>query len=106
MAGITGFICLESDNESEDGSCRESLKTPGHGSASFALVGCSGKNSRLSRSPTQVGSPVEKDHIEFCSPIKQAASANNEDNMEVTAGNLTNGSSDGCSGIQSKLYLY
>ncbi|XP_020241384.1 crossover junction endonuclease EME1B isoform X2 [Asparagus officinalis] len=103
FAGVSGFICLESDDESEDGSCKGNFTTQKHCAASFGLVGCSAKRSSFSRSPSPMHYLSEKECIGICSPLRQETSANNEDSVKVTARCSTNGLPNGCMGATSSM---
>lgn len=94
FAEIPSFICLESDNDSEDAVHNSNSTRPGSGLAGFELVGCSERNSTFA-------SEFEEDMRKFNSPIKPTA-ANDGENSKAAL-NLTTESSNSGSGTVGSL---
>lgn len=85
---------MESDNESEDGSCR-GCETPRNFSTGFGLADYSDMGCAFTRSTSPLGASHQQDVSGFCTQLKEGPLGNNEKNMEVIT---ENGYFEGCIG--------
>ncbi|KAG1359066.1 crossover junction endonuclease EME1B [Cocos nucifera] len=102
FSGITGLICLESDNESEANAHEGSPKNLRTMTAACEVPEHSEMNSNFLVVESPVATGSEKDHSRLCLTINEAVSGRNDTNDEVITGNTNCGSFDDSRGMVCK----
>lgn len=99
LTGITGLICLESDNESEGNAHEGSSKSLRTMTAACEVAEHSEINSNFPVVESPVGTGSEKDHSRLCLTINEPASGRNDTNDEIITGSTNRRSFDGSRGM-------
>lgn len=99
LTGITGLICLESDNESEGNAHEGSPKNLRTMTAACEVAEHSEINSDFPVVESPVGTGSGKDHSRLYLTIDEAVSGRNDTNDEVIPRITNHGSFDGSRGM-------